>query len=139
MKLTKKQLEGITLPPLTQGNRNGSAMSKKRKKKQVPDQQFALFDAACKAHGLPEPVHEYEFHPTRKWRLDHVFDGWLAVEVQGGLFVAGRHVQGAALLAEYEKLNEAAIAGFTVLFVTPRQIDTGEAFAIIKRALETEA
>jgi hypothetical protein len=119
-----------------------------------------VFDALCVAHGLPEPVTEYIFAKwkggkpdcshrgrtyackcgatRRRWRFDYLFDGWLAVEKQGGLFSKGRHVRGKALLAEYEKLNEAAILGYTVLFLTPKQFEAGEAFAIIKRALSSE-
>lgn len=93
------------------------------------------FDLLCASHGLPCPTHEYQFHPTRKWRIDYLFEDWLAVEKQGGLFVEGRHTQGAALLKEYEKLNELAIRGYHVLFVTPEQIASGEAFALIARAL----
>jgi hypothetical protein len=58
------------------------------------------------------------------------------MEIQGGLFVAGRHVRGAALLEEYTKLNEAQILGYVVLLVTPAQVESGEAFSLVKRALE---
>jgi hypothetical protein len=98
----------------------------------------ALFVAACKAHGLPEPEPEYRFCEARRWRLDWCFvDYWLAVEIQGGLWVAGggRHQRGAALLAEYEKLNMAALMGYRVLFATPAQVKSGEIFPIIARAL----
>lgn len=94
-----------------------------------------LFLEVCKAHNLPVPVAEYKFHETRKWRFDWLFDGVVALEIQGALFSGGRHTRGAALLSEYQKLNEAQLAGFVVLLVTPEQVETGEAFALVRRAL----
>lgn len=100
-----------------------------------------LFDAACAAHGLPIPVHEYEFAPPRQWRADYCFEGWLLVEREGGAFIAGhgRHTRGAGFRADLEKYNEAARLGFVVLRFLPEQFDSGEAFAFIKRTLEESA
>lgn len=118
-----------------------------------------LFDKLCEAHGLPLPVHEYPFaawqdgdplcpHPAaiftcrrcgawrRRWRLDYVFEGWLAVEKEGGAFIAGRHVNGAGFKKDLEKYNEAALAGFTLLRFLPEQFQDGSAFTVIKRALD---
>src|SRR5437870_13453139 len=47
------------------------------------------FDVLCEAHGLPKPAHEFRFHETRRWRFDYVWEGWLALEVQGGIFTNG--------------------------------------------------
>lgn len=61
------------------------------------------------------------------WRFDLAWpEYWLAVEVQGGLFSKGAHVQGMHLRREYEKTNEAAIRGWVVLHVLPEQITDGE-------------
>lgn len=108
-----------------------------------------LFRAALKAAGLPIPVAEYRFHPTRKWRWDYawttpVYGPYnlgpmtypnLALEVQGGLFVNGRHSRGAALLKEHEKLNEAAVLGWRVLFTTPSRLCHPDTIDMIRRAL----
>ena len=95
-----------------------------------------LFPALCKGVGLPIPIPEYKFAPPRKWRLDWAFvDAKLAIEVQGGLFVQGRHTRGAALLREYEKLNALACAGWRVLFVTPKEMSSGAVFDLLKKAL----
>ena len=93
-----------------------------------------LMAAACAAHGLPVPVFEYPFAEPRKWRFDVLID-FVALEIQGGLFVQGRHTQGAALAKEYEKLNEAGCLGYSVLLVTPEQVESGEAWALVQRAL----
>ncbi len=103
----------------------------------MPTLKTLLFDCACKGHGLPLPIREYRFAPPRKWRFDYAWPRYmLAMEKQGGLFIQGRHNRGAALLKEYEKLNEAVILGWRVLLVTPQQVNSGEAFALVKRALE---
>lgn len=89
---------------------------------------------------LPAPQAEVRFHPQRRWRLDFAWPQYrLAVEVEGGAFVAGRHVRGAAFEADCEKANEALLAGWRVLRVTPRQIEDGRAVEWIRRALERAA
>lgn len=78
--------------------------------------------AALRDRGIPFK-REYRFHQPppgmqrRQWRFDfYIPQLRLAIEVQGGVFTRGRHVRGAALLKEYEKLNAAAAAGIRVLF-----------------------
>lgn len=86
--------------------------------------------------GMPMPVTEFRFYPQRKWRFDYAWpDHKLALEVQGGLFVNGRHSRGAALLKEHEKLNTAAQLGWRILFVTPQQMASGEVVEIVRKAL----
>lgn len=91
------------------------------------------FFAEC---GLPAPMPEFRFDPERKWRFDFAWMPNLALEVQGGLFSAGAHVRGAALLREYEKLNAAAVAGYRVIFVTPEDLCTQDTAQLIRRALK---
>lgn len=103
------------------------------------------FVALCEAQGLGRPIPEYAFAKEamgRAWRFDWAFPspngerGGLAVEQQGGLFVRGRHTQGAALRKEYAKLNAAAALGWRVLFVLPEQMASGEVFDLIREALK---
>lgn len=97
------------------------------------------FETLARAAGLPAPVREWKFHPTRKWRFDWSWpDQKLALEVQGGLFVQGRHSRGASLIREHEKLNAAAALGWRVCFVTPQQVANGEAVQVVERALVKE-
>lgn len=97
------------------------------------------FDRLCELSGLPRPIPEYRFSPPRKWRFDYAWPavqgGGLALEVQGGLFVAGRHSRGAALLKEHEKLNEACAQGWGILYTTPDQLESTVTFDLLKRAL----
>lgn len=86
---------------------------------------------------LPAPVTELRFHPSRRWRFDCAWpDRKLAVEVEGGVFVQGRHSRGLGMEKDTEKYAEAAILGWTVLRVTPRQVKSGQALNWIERWLQ---
>lgn len=79
---------------------------------------------------------EHRFHPSRKWRLDAAHKAMkIAVEVEGGVFTNGRHTRSTGFLKDMEKYNELAIAGWRLLRVTPQQVKSGEALALIERAM----
>ena len=98
------------------------------------------FVQLCLAHGLPAPVKEFRFHPTRKWRFDYAWEGcweyFIAMEVEGGVWTGGRHTRGKGFLGDMEKYNEAAIMGWCVLRCTPKDIKSGKAVELVKRAME---
>jgi len=78
------------------------------------------------AAGIPTPVKEYHFHPTRKWAFDYAWpDRNLAVEVDGGVFAQGRHQRPMGVVNDNDKLNEAARLGWTVLRFTRIEIMGG--------------
>ena len=73
---------------------------------------------------------EFKFHPVRKWRFDFVIEPeliytkpgmLLAVEVEGGIFMQGRHNRGNGMLADMEKYNAATVMGWRILrYSTPQ-------------------
>ena len=93
----------------------------------------------CVAIGLPQPETEVRFHPVRKWRADllwrepHVR---LIVEVDGGLFVAGRHSRGATREKDMEKAAAALALGYRVMHVSPRHVRNGQAVSWIEAVLK---
>lgn len=89
------------------------------------------------AAGLPAPVREFRFAaPLRQWRFDLCWgDRMVAVEVEGGAFIGGRHGTGAGMTKDCEKLNQAALLGWRVLRFTAPMIRSGEALNTIRRAL----
>ena len=94
----------------------------------------------CGMVGLPVPDREVVFARPRRWRFDLAWpDRKLAVEVEGGGYVYGRHARPAGFEADCEKYNEAALLGWTVLRVTPHMVDDGRALAVIERALKGAA
>ena len=61
------------------------------------------------AAGLPEPVREFKFHPTRRWRFDFAWpDHKVAAEVEGGTWTGGRHTRGSGFEKDCHKYNAAA-------------------------------
>jgi very-short-patch-repair endonuclease len=90
-----------------------------------------------KVARVPQPVTEYRFHPTRRWRFDYCWpEKSLALEVDGGGFVAGRHSRGTGIEKDCEKFNEAAVLGWTVLRVTPKHVHDGRALAWVQEMLK---
>ncbi len=73
--------------------------------------------------GLPKPVDEFIFHPTRKWRLDYAWpESKVALEVHGATHKGGRHVTGKGFANDREKMNEAQLAGWIVIECTTDNI-----------------
>ena len=96
--------------------------------------EFLALLTHCK---VPLPEAEFRFAPPRRWRFDYRWPNQkLALEVQGGLFIGGRHSRGPALLKEHEKLNTAARMGYRILYTTPKQLVSFETATTIKQALE---
>jgi very-short-patch-repair endonuclease len=92
--------------------------------------------AQIKQTGLKIPEREFKFHDTRKWRFDFAFvESKVAVEVEGGIWSAGRHTRGAGFEGDCEKYNEAALAGWRVIRVSPKMVMDLRAIEFIKRAL----
>ena len=92
-----------------------------------PD-RYAIYPKQCVGLGLPCPEPEHRFHPVRRWRFDFCWsDHKLAVEIEGGAWVQGRHNRGASFIKDMEKYNNAAILGWSLLRFTPQQVKSGEA------------
>lgn len=89
-----------------------------------------------RAADAPTPVTEHRFHDVRRWRFDLAWpDRMVAVEVDGGAWIGGRHTSGAGFEADCLKLSTAAAHGWRVLRVTPRMIHDGVALALCLAAL----
>lgn len=94
-----------------------------------------LFLRLCVAKNIPTPVVEYVFAPPRKWRFDYAWPAnAVALEVEGGAFVAGRHTRGAGFREDCEKYNEAAALGWRIVRVLPEQLTSPHTFDWITRA-----
>lgn len=95
-----------------------------------------LLFAQIRQHGLSEPTREFQFHPERRWRFDFAYPArHLAVEVEGGTWANGRHTRGYGFEADCVKYNEAALAGWCVIRVTPKMVTDLRAVKFIERAL----
>ena len=101
---------------------------------------------------LPVYEREFRFAPPRRWRADFMIvarptwnamlEKWdtnrILVEIDGGGYVAGRHSRGAGIEKDAEKQSAAAILGYRVIRVTPRQVEDGRALLWIRAALGLE-
>ena len=83
--------------------------------------------------GVPYE-HQFAYVPGRKFRADFALPSLrLLVEVQGGIFSRAAHGSVTGILADLERGNEAAIAGWYVLRVTPDEVGDGRALALVRR------
>jgi very-short-patch-repair endonuclease len=99
-----------------------------------PSQLETLLAAQIASAGLPNPLREYRWHPSRKWRLDFAWP-WLqqkyaGVEVQGMVHrIKGRFKR------DIEKRAELLLAGWRVLEVDGDSIRDGRAIEWIRKLL----
>jgi very-short-patch-repair endonuclease len=97
----------------------------------------ALEDILFEKIEATSPLRQHRFHPKRRWLLDFAWPARkVAMEVDGGTWSGGRHVQGAGYEKDCEKLNEAALLGWTVLRVTGKMVKDGRAEEYVRRLLD---
>lgn len=97
-----------------------------------PAEEYALLlcDAGIKY------VPEHKGIPGRRFRFDFAFpDHMLAVEIDGGTWVQGRHNRPQGYAKDCEKLNLAVLNGWRVLRFTADQVRNGTAIHMTKQAL----
>lgn len=83
-----------------------------------------------------ECVKEYRFLPTRKWRFDYAFPSIrVAIEIDGGVWINGRHNRPSGFLGDMEKFNAAATLGWVVLKFTPQEQYTKKALDLITETI----
>lgn len=104
------------------------------KKAVAPDLFLKLLQQRFKNEEI---VKEFRYHPTRKWRFDYAIPAKkVAVEVDGGVWTGGRHINPAGYINDMEKLNTAASMGWLVLRITTDDRFAMKTFELIKNTLE---
>lgn len=103
-----------------------------------------LFAAQIEQAGLPEPVREHRFHPTRKFQFDFSWpELMVAVEIEGGTWLRTRtglsagHAHPKRFEEDCEKYAEALILGWRLLRVTGKQVRYGDALLLLERLFES--
>ena len=95
------------------------------------------FNKIAAHFGVPPAETEFRFAPPRRWRFDYAFPAYkIALEVEGGIFIRGRHSRGAGMLKDMEKYSEAAVLGWCVIRVQPSALFAPSTFELIKRAIQ---
>lgn len=101
--------------------------------------ELALLTRILRA-GLPEPITQHRFHPTRRWQLDFAWPAYrLAVEVEGGIYRGGAHTSVTGLQRDIDKSNALVLLGWRLLRFHNLQIKSGEAVRLIAQALAPAA
>lgn len=87
--------------------------------------------------GGPALEREFRFHSERKWRADfaHVESRTL-IEIEGGIWIQGRHNRPQGFAADAEKYLEAFLADWNVVRLTDAQITAPNVERIIRRVAE---
>lgn len=101
--------------------------------------QLAL-DQAIRDMGLPEPKPEYVFAKDikRRWAIDRAWvEQKIALEIEGGIYMRGRHIRPKGFLADMDKYNELALRGWLLVRISYEMIKDGRALALISRAHTT--
>ena len=68
-------------------------------------------------------VKEYRFNPSRRWRFDYaLLKHKVAIEIEGGVWIRGRHSRGKGMVADMQKYNWATVNGWKVLRYVPQEL-----------------
>lgn len=95
---------------------------------------YTAFTEWMKQQGF---VPEHKFHPVRRWRMDYAhIERMICLEIQGGLWITGRHNTGAGMTKDIEKFNAATLLGWTLIFCTPAMVKSGEACHLVSEILK---
>lgn len=120
-------------------------------------------DSQLRVAGLPVPMTEFRFDPTRHWRFDYAWPLFkVALEIEGGahgrllvvtdgverragvsvplkagtrIRVGGRHQSGPGFEKDIEKYNRGQILGWCILRGTTRQVRDGLTITDVRAAL----
>ena len=107
-------------------------MTKAKHKTETSD----LFARIIASDSQEDVFKEYRFHSTRLWRFDYAIPRLkIAIEIDGGIWIQGRHNSPKGYINDMEKFNEAAALGWVVLKLTPQQQYTRAAFDLISRTV----
>ncbi len=103
-----------------------------------PSRLEKRFELLWRALGGPDLVKEYRFHQARKWRADFAhLPSHTLIEIEGGIWVNGRHNRAAGFAADLEKYLEAALDGWRVVRLGPKELTadhTGRLITLLREA-----
>lgn len=81
-------------------------------------------------------VREFRFAPERKYAADYALPQiQVLIEIEGGVFTAGRHTRATGYVQDLEKYNLAQSMGYRVYRFTPEQVKKGLAMQFLRKAL----
>lgn len=97
----------------------------------------SLFKKIIKKEFKCDCISEYKFHEKRRWRADFaILEHKILIEVEGGIWVRGRHNRASGYIKDMEKYNTATSMGFRVLRFQPSDLLKTETLDLIKKTIE---
>ena len=94
------------------------------------------FQLKCVEVGGYVKEHQFAKEIGRLWRFDFAWvDEKLAVEIEGGVWVKGRHTRGSGFIRDCDKYNTATLMGWRVLRFAVNHIDNGDALSFTLKGL----
>ena len=72
---------------------------------------------------IPKDFHtELKLIPNRKFRCDYVcLEAKIVIELEGGIWIQGRHTRASGFVKDVEKYNLIALEGYRIFRVTSEQ------------------
>lgn len=136
-----KGVPRVALPDEALSRRQAPQKPSKSRKPGSAVQPESVFLEALRQAGLPTPHREFRFDahstPQRQWRFDYAWPQYgVALEVEGGAWVKGRHTRGTGFIADLEKYSEAGAQGWLLIRVTPQQLCEARTIGWVRRAVD---
>lgn len=95
-----------------------------------------IFAQTCEQFGLPKPVAEFKWHPTRKFRADYAWpEHRVLLELQGGVYTFGKHGRGSGIVKDMEKVSEASALGWLTIQILPKDLMSVKTTNYVKQAI----
>lgn len=120
-----------------QDKKTGNPKIRKKKVVYMYWQQYPMFFRLIGDNPkISDPIEEFKFHPTRKWRIDICWpDHKLALEIEGGTYMnkGGHRGSISGYVKDMEKYNALSILGFSLLRFTPQQMESCESYDFIRK------
>lgn len=87
---------------------------------------------------IPTPVAEYKFakEMKRQFRFDYCYpEKKIAIEIEGGVWINGRHNRPSGFIKDMEKYNIACLLGYRILRFTIQDLKKISTYVTIKEVL----
>jgi len=100
-------------------------------------QSTGLFEKVLKKELGVDCVTEFRFHPIRRWKADYaILEHKILLEVEGAVWVQGRHTRGSGFVKDMLKYNTATSMGYSVLRVVPKDLLGAGTLDLIKETIK---